>query len=216
MGKAAKCAGAFLSPGTRAWYRHAAMEGSPAETLRLIAAASIRDRVLIKARWGAATHMEETSDKVAALLDVARALDAAGSAYALIGGVAVGIHAGVPRATLDVDVAVLSTLDRDSTIAAMEAAGFRLAGRFAHSANFRHASGEPVQLAFDAGFDDMIRRAESVAVGNAMLRIVRKDDLIAMKRRAAADPARRRSKALRDEADVALLLGDVPDPDEGW
>jgi hypothetical protein len=37
-----------------------------------------------------------------------------------------------------------------------------------------------------------------------------------MKERAAADPARRRSKALRDRADVALLSGDVPDPDEGW
>jgi hypothetical protein len=40
--------------------------------------------------------------------------------------------------------------------------------------------------------------------------------LIAMKERAAADPARRPSKALRDRADVALLRGDVPEPDEGW
>ena len=46
--------------------------------------------------------------------------------------------------------------------------------------------------------------------------IVRKSDLIAMKERAAADPARRRSKALRDRADVELPRGDVPDPDEGW
>jgi len=37
-----------------------------------------------------------------------------------------------------------------------------------------------------------------------------------MKERAAADPARRRSLALRDRADVNLLRGDVPDPDEGW
>jgi hypothetical protein len=37
-----------------------------------------------------------------------------------------------------------------------------------------------------------------------------------MKRRAAADPRQRKSKALRDQADVELLLGDVPDPDEGW
>jgi hypothetical protein len=39
---------------------------------------------------------------------------------------------------------------------------------------------------------------------------------ITMKRRAAADPARRRSKALRDQADIALLEGEVPDPDVGW
>jgi hypothetical protein len=48
------------------------------------------------------------------------------------------------------------------------------------------------------------------------VRVVRKDDLIAMKRRAAADPARRKSKRLRDQADIELLLGDVPKPDEGW
>ncbi|MBI2217318.1 MAG: hypothetical protein HYU51_08480 [Candidatus Rokubacteria bacterium] len=41
-------------------------------------------------------------------------------------------------------------------------------------------------------------------------------DLIAMKQRAAADRGRRRSKALQDQANIALLRGDVPDPDEGW
>lgn len=51
-----------------------------------------------------------------------------------------------------------------------------------------------------------------IAAGGAGL----KADLITMKERAAADPARRPSKALRDRADNALLRGDVPDPDEGW
>jgi len=53
-------------------------------------------------------------------------------------------------------------------------------------------------------------------IGTADVRIVRKADLIAMKERAAADPSRLRSKTLRDRADVELLRGDVPDPDEGW
>jgi len=52
--------------------------------------------------------------------------------------------------------------------------------------------------------------------GEIELSVVTKEDLIVMKRRAAADPSRRRSKALRDLADVALLEGDVPEPDEGW
>jgi hypothetical protein len=52
--------------------------------------------------------------------------------------------------------------------------------------------------------------------GGAGMVETRKSDLIAMKERAAADPAHRRSKALRDRADVELLRGDVPDPDEGW
>jgi hypothetical protein len=82
--------------------------------------------------------------------------------------------------------------------------------------NFRHASGEPVQLALDAEFDPMIERAERLGIAGAAIPIVRRADLIAMKRRAAADPGLRRSKALRDQADVELLEGDVPDPDEGW
>jgi len=160
--------------------------------------------------------MEQTADKTTALVDLAAALDGIGAAYALIGGVAVGIHSGVPRATLDTDVGVDSTIDRTRVVEAVTHAGFRLVGEFPHSSNFRHASGEPVQLAFDPEFDAMIARAERMTIGTSSVRIVRKDDLIAMKRRAAADPARRKSKALRDRADIELLLGDVPDPDEGW
>jgi hypothetical protein len=73
-----------------------------------------------------------------------------------------------------------------------------------------------VQLAFDAGFDPMIVRAESVDLGELLIPVVTKVDLLEMKRRAAADPGRRRSKALRDQADIALLEDDVPEPKEGW
>jgi hypothetical protein len=192
------------------------MDDSAAARLEQIAAVSVRDRILIKARWGVLCDMDLTADKTAALVDLAAVLDAIGAGYALIGGVAVGIHAGVPRATLDTDVAVVSTMSRAAIITALTEAGFRLVGEFSHSANFRHRSGEPVQLAFDPQFDAMIARAESLTVGACSARIVRKDDLLTMKRRAAADPARRKSKVLRDQADIELLLGDVPDPDEGW
>jgi hypothetical protein len=82
--------------------------------------------------------------------------------------------------------------------------------------SFRRPSGEPVQIVIDPEFDAMIDRAEPLDVGSVSIRVVTTADLITMKERAAADPARRRSKALRDQADVALLRGDVPDPDEGW
>lgn len=62
----------------------------------------------------------------------------------------------------------------------------------------------------------MIERAESINVAGTNIAVVRKEDLIAMKRQPAADPSRRKSKRLRDQADIELLLGDVPDPDEGW
>ena len=160
--------------------------------------------------------MQPEPDKLGALLDTARALEEAGVRYALIGGLAVGIHAGLPRATLDVDVAAHLGTGREKAIEALERAGLKKTGEFEHSVNFRHDTGEPVQLAFDAAFDVMIERAETIDVAGIGVRVVRKDDLIAMKRRAAADPARRKSKRLRDQADVELLLGDVPDADEGW
>ncbi len=192
------------------------MEINGRRELQEIAAATARDRLLIAAHRGRGESVEEGPDKVAALLDTARVLDELGARYALIGGVAVGIHAGVPRATADTDVAVLSTVDRAALVRTLVSAGFRAAGEFRHSTNLRHVSGEPVQLVFDPGFDAMIMSAERFVVAGVSVAIVRKPDLIAMKQRAAADPSRRKSKALQDQADVELLRGDVPDRDEGW
>ena len=160
--------------------------------------------------------MAEAADKLQALVDAVRALDRLGASHALVGGVAVGLRSGVPRATLDTDIAVRSTVARTAIVEALTGAGLRLTGTFNHSLNFRHSSGEPVQIVVDPAFDAMIDRAEPLEFGGVGIRVVTTADLIAMKERAAADPARRRSKALRDQADIALLRGDVPDPDEGW
>jgi hypothetical protein len=182
--------------------------------LTTIARISARERRLIASSRGAT--MDESPDKIAALTDVVRALDRLGAAFAVVGGVAVGIRSGVPRATIDTDVAVRSTVGRNHVIEAFTEAGLTHTGTFPHSINFRHASGEPVQLVFDPEFDAMIDRAELLDLGEIRAPVVTTADLIIMKERAAADPARRRSKALRDQADIALLRGDVPDPDEGW
>ena len=195
-------------------WRCAILTPMDVRTLETITRLTARERRLIASLRG--TPMEESADKLAALADVARALDALGASHAVVGGVAVGLRSGVPRATVDVDIAVRSTVSRQSIIDALTGAGLRLTGTFAHSLNFRHASGEPVQLIFDAEFDPMIERAEPLAVAGARIRVVTTADLIAMKERAAADPARRRSKALQDRADIELLRGDVPDENEGW
>jgi hypothetical protein len=185
------------------------------DALETIAWLSARERARI-ATSRAEGDMVDSADKTAALRDTTRALDAMQAPYALIGGVAVGLRSGIARATMDTDLAVRSSVARGRVVEMLVRAGFGLRGQFAHSTNFRHASGEPVQLVFDPGFDVMIDRAEIVDVAGILVRVVTTPDLIAMKERAAADPARRRSKALRDQADVALLRGDVPDPDEGW
>ena len=178
--------------------------------------ATDRELLLARGRARPGDDMSTLPDKLGAIADTSRTLERLNVGHALIGGLAVGIHTNVPRATLDVDFAVDSRIDRDAAVCAMTAAGFQHTGTFAHSLNFRHESGEPVQLAMDPEFDPMLGRAETVEVGELTIRVVSKVDLIAMKQRAAADPKRRRSKALRDQADLALLLGDVPDPDEGW
>jgi len=190
--------------------------GVSAETLRAIAHLTRREQALGVAVARYAGSVADLPDKLGAIEAAAAAFRDAGVAYAVIGGVAVGVRSGVPRATLDVDFAVTTTADRDATTAALVARGFRRTGVFVHSINFVHASGEPVQLAFDAAFDPMIARAEPVRLGELELPVVTREDLLAMKRRAAADPSRRRSKALRDQADIALLEGDVPEPGEGW
>lgn len=187
-----------------------------AEALRAIADLTRRELAL---GVGGARHaggVVDLPDKLGAIQAAAAAFCDAGVAYAVIGGVAVGIRSGVPRATLDVDFAVPTTADREATTSALATRGFRRTNVFTHSMSFVHASGEPVQLAFDPAFDPMIARAEPVRVGELELPVVTREDLIAMKRRAAADPTRRRSKALRDQADIALLEGDVPEPGEGW
>ena len=158
----------------------------------------------------------DPGDQLAALLDATRALAAASIPHALIGGLAVGIRAAIPRATVDVDLAIATSVAAEQATRALAASGFEARGRFPHSANFRHANGEPVQLAFDPAFDPMIARAEPIEIAGVRVPVVSRSDLIAMKERAARDPARRRSKALRDLADVELLREEAHDPDEGW
>ena len=184
------------------------------DALETIARISARERLRITSSQGAT--MAELPDKVRALAEVVRALERLGAAHALVGGVAVGIRSGVPRATMDTDLAVRSTVDRTRLIEALTAAGLSHTGTFAHSINFRHRSGEPIQIVLDSEFDAMIDRAEQLDLGGTRAPVVTTADLIRMKERAAADPARRRSKALRDQADIELLRGDVPEPDEGW
>ena len=189
---------------------------SPESVLAKISSISKRERRLIVSFNREGTGMAAEPEKLTALVDTARALNTASIPFALIGGLAVGIHSGTPRATLDVDVAALVSSGRATVVTVLEGAGFRKTGEFAHSLNFRHPSGEPVQVAFDPAFDAMILRAECFELGGMSVRIVTRDDLVAMKERAAADPTLRKSKRLRDQADIEMLRGDVADPDECW
>ena len=69
------------------------------------------------------------------------ALDAAGVAYALCGGLALAVH-GYPRATLDIDVLVRAE-DLTAAVVAAAAAGFDVPGR---TMTFGLADGRPRQI----------------------------------------------------------------------
>jgi Nucleotidyl transferase AbiEii toxin, Type IV TA system len=143
------------------------------------------------------------------LIGLARILAESGVHYALIGGVALQIHRREPRTTLDIDLVLASREqwpDRE-----LEREGFRKIGSFEHSENWAGPDGTPVQITTDAMLADGIVRAVTVDLDGVPLRVLAPADLLRAKLRAAADPARRRSKRLLDLADAQGLIEDHPE-----
>src|SRR5688572_22245311 len=98
----------------------------PQRHLVVAAALAEREHVLIRSAVGYPGPVTELPSKLHALRDAARTLTGANVPHALIGGLAVGIRSGVPRATLDVDLAVSTSADRSAVTALLVAAGFTL------------------------------------------------------------------------------------------
>ena len=171
---------------------------------------------MVRAMWKGEALVESPVDMTAALREAVLVLETARTPYMLIGGLAVAVQTKMPRATIDVVFAVRSAVSRKPLIDAFIAEGFKLKGEHAHTVNLEHRTGAPVQLAFDPAFDAAIDRAEPGSLHGGSFRLATRADLIESKLRASKDPGRRRSKALRDQADVELLRGDVPEPHEGW
>lgn len=162
---------------------------------------------LLDERWHRMTSGIERSKKPDLLL-VARVLAEAKVAYAVIGGLALQVHQAEPRTTLDIDFAVR---DRGALPRArLESEGFQETGRFAHSDNWLGPGGTPIQFTDDPALTPGLERADEIEVEGVALRILRRADLLHAKLRAAADPARRRSKRLQDLADAQSLLEQDP------
>lgn len=150
--------------------------------------------------------MEHT--KRPALLALARVFAEAKVPYAIIGGVALQVHQAEPRTTLDIDVAVAAYGQIPRT--QLAAAGFSCTGRFSHSENWTGPAGTPVQFTDDPALAEAVKRAEEIELEDVRLRVLSRVDLLHEKLRAAADPARRRSKRLQDLADAQALLESTP------
>jgi hypothetical protein len=151
---------------------------------------------------------EDEHSKKPALLLLGKVFADAAVPYAIIGGVALQVHQAEPRTTLDIDVAVRarSEIPRPR----LAAAGFSETGRFAHSENWLGPEATPVQFTDDPALAAAVAGAELLELDGVPLRVIRRADLLHEKLRAAADPARRRSKRLQDLADAQSLLESDP------
>lgn len=162
---------------------------------------------LLDRQWHWLRGEMETTKKPA-LLALGAVLNAAGVRYAIIGGIAVQVHHPKPRTTLDIDIGVLSR--NDIPREALTTAGFRFHGSFEHS-NWAAGDGTPVQFSDDPMLGAAVLSAGEVVVDGLALPVIRAVDLLHQKIRAAADPARRRSKRLQDLGDAEALIEAYPE-----
>lgn len=91
----------------------------------------------------------------------------------------------------------------------MAAAGFRETGRFPYSDNFE-GLGVPVQFSDEGPLAEAVARAETFWLGDVELRVITALDLLRAKVRAAAEPRRRKRKALQYLADIEAILDRHP------
>jgi len=149
------------------------------------------------------------SSKKPDLVALATILASSGTAYAVIGGVALQIHQAEPRTTLDIDLAVPDVAGLPE--AALVAAGFVKTGEFQHSVNWTGPGGTPIQFSDDPAFREAIAQSGISLIDGTPLRVAAPLDLVRAKLRAARDPARRRSKRIQDLADAVSLVESQPD-----
>jgi hypothetical protein len=147
---------------------------------------------------------------------VTAVLEASGTAYAVIGGIAMQLYSREPRTTLDIDLAVKTFADIPHE--ALTRAGFVHEGRHTHSDNWRAAGAGPrsqrVPVQFsseDIGIEAAVARAIVVDAGGFQLRLAGPADLVILKLAAAEEPRRRPSKRRQDLVDIVTLLEDHPD-----
>jgi hypothetical protein len=143
-------------------------------------------------------------------------LEATGTSYALIGGVAMQLYSQEPRTTLDIDLAVVA-FDK-IPVAALKSAGFTHEGRQEHSDNWRAPGTEPrrqriaVQFSSeDVGIEAAVAGARTIDVGGFQLRVAAPPDLLVLKLAAAEEPRRRPGKRRQDLLDIITLSEEHPE-----
>jgi hypothetical protein len=126
-----------LGGGSTRSIRFAAVVFSPGSQATLVVMAPptasevgqrLRDSYALDLLWGETMGLPPGDTKEGPLRQVISVLEAAHTAYALIGGVALQLHSEEPRTTLDIDLAVPTFAD--IPVEALESAGFEHEQRF--------------------------------------------------------------------------------------
>ncbi len=146
------------------------------------------------------------TDIVQVLLDV---LVDTGSAYCVIGGLAVNAYAE-PVVSLDLDLVV--GLEDIGTVSGAAASRGLKAEEFPHSVNLSSPESDlRIQLQRDTRYQDFIPRAAERNVLGYRMRVASIEDVLQGKMWAYLDERRRRSKRQKDLADIYRLVEEHPE-----
>jgi hypothetical protein len=146
------------------------------------------------------------ADDVMRLVDC---LERADIAWCVIGGVAVNHWAREPMVTQDVDF-VVAAEEVQRIVPLLEESGFRCE-KFDWSINFQGRSKIGIQLSTEAFYREFPARAVPADVHGILLRVASLKDTLLGKIKAWSEPERRRSKRIKDLADIARLVETHPE-----
>ncbi|HSB04389.1 MAG TPA: hypothetical protein VLK23_04285 [Thermodesulfobacteriota bacterium] len=139
------------------------------------------------------------------LLDI---LQATGSSYCVIGGLAVNAYVE-PVVSLDLDIVVIAR-DVEKICKIASEKGLKIE-RYEHSINFSSSKSDlRIQLQTDTRFQDFISRASPQDVLGYVLDVASLEDVLKGKIWAYSDGSRRKSKRQKDLADIARLVEAFP------
>lgn len=156
-------------------------------------------------------------DFIETTANLVKGFDVSGVRYALIGGFAVGLW-GVQRNTFDLDFLVHRD-DLPKVDETMARLGYRLRHRTDNVSHFNSTEGRLGGVDFLHAFRSpslrMLERAEKkvIFVDQAVVPVLRPDDLIGLKLQAVANDSRRRQLDLYDVEELMRLHGKTMDWD---
>jgi len=145
------------------------------------------------------------SDIIQILLDI---LSQTGSRYCLIGGLAVNAYVE-PVVSLDLDI-VAANEDVGAICKVAKECGLKIE-KFEHSVNITSPNSDMrIQLQADPRYQEFVLTAQDRSVLGYTMKVARIEDVLQGKVWAYMDKTRRKSKRLKDLADIFRIIEKTP------